>query len=111
MWFDSGATHFAVLKQRPELAWPADLYLEGSDQHRGWFQSSLKTGCATIGRAPYKQLLTHGFTVDDKGYKMSKSKGNGIAPEEICGTLARTSCACGWPAPITPATCRCRRRS
>ncbi|WP_434633499.1 isoleucine--tRNA ligase [Chromobacterium sp. CV08] len=87
VWFDSGATHFAVLKQRPELAWPADLYLEGSDQHRGWFQSSLKTGCATIGRAPYKQLLTHGFTVDDKGYKMSKSKGNGIAPEEICGTL------------------------
>ncbi|OWY38416.1 isoleucine--tRNA ligase [Xenophilus sp. AP218F] len=87
VWFDSGSTHFAVLKQRPELAWPADLYLEGSDQHRGWFQSSLKTGCATIGRAPYKQLLTHGFTVDDKGYKMSKSKGNGIAPEEICGTL------------------------
>ncbi|UTH72534.1 isoleucine--tRNA ligase [Chromobacterium sp. IIBBL 290-4] len=87
VWFDSGATHFAVLKQRPELAWPADLYLEGSDQHRGWFQSSLKTGCATIGRAPYKQLLTHGFTVDDKGYKMSKSKGNGIDPEEICGTL------------------------
>ncbi|OQS39242.1 isoleucine--tRNA ligase [Chromobacterium haemolyticum] len=87
VWFDSGSTHFAVLKQRPELAWPADLYLEGSDQHRGWFQSSLKTGCATIGRAPYKQLLTHGFTVDDKGYKMSKSRGNGIAPEEICGTL------------------------
>jgi isoleucyl-tRNA synthetase len=87
VWFDSGSTHFAVLKQRPELAWPADLYLEGSDQHRGWFQSSLKTGCATIGRAPYKQLLTHGFTVDDKGYKMSKSRGNGIAPEEICNTL------------------------
>ncbi|TDR73550.1 isoleucine--tRNA ligase [Paludibacterium purpuratum] len=87
VWFDSGSTHFAVLKQRAELAWPADLYLEGSDQHRGWFQSSLKTGCATIGRAPYKQLLTHGFTVDDKGYKMSKSRGNGIAPEEICGSL------------------------
>ncbi|MBV8045912.1 MAG: isoleucine--tRNA ligase [Paludibacterium sp.] len=87
VWFDSGSTHFAVLKQRPELAWPADLYLEGSDQHRGWFQSSLKTGCATIGRAPYKQLLTHGFTVDDKGYKMSKSRGNGIAPEEICNSL------------------------
>ena len=87
VWFDSGSTHFAVLKQRAELAWPAGLYLEGSDQHRGWFQSSLKTGCATIGRAPYKQLLTHGFTVDDKGYKMSKSRGNGIAPEEICGTL------------------------
>jgi len=87
VWFDSGSTHFAVLKERPELAWPADLYLEGSDQHRGWFQSSLLTGCATIGRAPYKQLLTHGFTVDSQGYKMSKSRGNGIAPEEICGTL------------------------
>ncbi len=87
VWFDSGSTHFAVLKERAELAWPADLYLEGSDQHRGWFQSSLLTGCATIGRAPYKQLLTHGFTVDSQGYKMSKSRGNGIAPEEICGTL------------------------
>ncbi|GGY21434.1 isoleucine--tRNA ligase [Paludibacterium paludis] len=87
VWFDSGSTHFAVLKARPELAWPADLYLEGSDQHRGWFQSSLLTGCATIGRAPYKQLLTHGFTVDSQGYKMSKSRGNGIAPDEICGTL------------------------
>ena len=87
VWFDSGSTHFAVLKQRPELAWPADLYLEGSDQHRGWFQSSLLTGCATLGRAPYKQLLTHGFTVDEKGYKMSKSRGNGIDPQDICNTL------------------------
>ena len=86
VWFDSGSTHFAVLNQRPELTWPADLYLEGSDQHRGWFQSSLKTACATIGRAPYKQLLTHGFTVDDRGHKMSKSSGNGIAPGEVCST-------------------------
>ncbi|GAB3266269.1 isoleucine--tRNA ligase [Chitinimonas naiadis] len=83
VWFDSGSTHFAVLRQRAELAWPADLYLEGSDQHRGWFQSSLLTGCATQGRAPYKQLLTHGFTVDGKGEKMSKSKGNVVAPQKV----------------------------
>ncbi|NDV14141.1 isoleucine--tRNA ligase [Crenobacter caeni] len=87
VWFDSGSTHFAVLKQRPELAWPADLYLEGSDQHRGWFQSSLLTGCATIGRAPYKQLLTHGFVVDGKGMKMSKSKGNVVAPQKVNDSL------------------------
>ncbi|MDC7712933.1 isoleucine--tRNA ligase [Vogesella sp. LYT5W] len=87
VWFDSGSTHFAVLKQRPELAWPADLYLEGSDQHRGWFQSSLLTGCATIGRAPYQQLLTHGFVVDGKGLKMSKSKGNVVAPQKVNDSL------------------------
>ncbi len=87
VWFDSGATHFAVLRRRDELAYPADLYLEGSDQHRGWFQSSLLTGCAIDGRAPYRQLLTHGFTVDEKGYKMSKSKGNGIEPQDICNRL------------------------
>ena len=87
VWFDSGSTHFAVLKQRKELAWPADLYLEGSDQHRGWFQSSMLTGCATIGRAPYKQLLTHGFVVDGEGRKMSKSKGNVVAPQKVNDTL------------------------
>jgi isoleucyl-tRNA synthetase len=87
VWFDSGATHFAVLRNRPDLAFPADLYLEGSDQHRGWFQSSLLTGCAIDGHAPYKALLTHGFTVDEKGYKMSKSKGNGIEPQDICNKL------------------------
>ncbi|AOX99384.1 isoleucine--tRNA ligase [Jeongeupia sp. USM3] len=87
VWFDSGSTHYAVLRQREELGWPADLYLEGSDQHRGWFQSSLLTGCATEGRAPYKQLLTHGFTVDEKGHKMSKSKGNGIEPQEIFNSI------------------------
>lgn len=87
VWFDSGSTHFAVLRTRPELVWPADLYLEGSDQHRGWFQSSLLTGCATVGRAPYNQLLTHGFVVDGHGRKMSKSLGNGIEPQEICNTL------------------------
>lgn len=83
VWFDSGSTHYSVLKQRPELAWPADLYLEGSDQHRGWFQSSMLTGCATMGRAPYKQLLTHGFVVDQNGRKMSKSIGNVVAPQEV----------------------------
>ena len=83
VWFDSGSTHFSVLKQREELAWPADLYLEGSDQHRGWFQSSMLIGCATGGRAPYKQLLTHGFVVDQNGRKMSKSLGNVVAPQEV----------------------------
>lgn len=87
VWFDSGSTQFSVLKQRPELAWPADLYLEGSDQHRGWFQSSLLTGCATVGRAPYKQLLTHGMVVDGKGLKMSKSIGNVLAPQTINDSL------------------------
>ena len=83
VWFDSGVTHACVLKQRPELAHPADLYLEGSDQHRGWFQSSLLTGCATDGHAPYRALLTHGFVVDGHGHKMSKSKGNVVAPQKI----------------------------
>ena len=87
VWFDSGTTHAAVLKKRAELAHPADLYLEGSDQHRGWFQSSLLTGCATDGRAPYKALLTHGFVVDGHGHKMSKSKGNVIAPQKVVDTL------------------------
>ncbi len=86
VWFDSGATHSAVLKKRPELNYPADMYLEGSDQHRGWFQSSLLTGCAIDGRAPYEALLTHGFVVDGTGHKMSKSKGNVIAPQKVMDT-------------------------
>jgi isoleucyl-tRNA synthetase len=86
VWFDSGATHAAVLKRRPELQYPADLYLEGSDQHRGWFQSSLLTGCAIDGRAPYAALLTHGFVVDGSGHKMSKSKGNVVAPQKVMDT-------------------------
>jgi isoleucyl-tRNA synthetase len=86
VWFDSGSTHAAVLKRRPELSFPADLYLEGSDQHRGWFQSSLLTGCAIDGRAPYKALLTHGFVVDGAGHKMSKSKGNVVAPQKVMDT-------------------------
>ncbi len=84
VWFDSGVTHESVLRKRPELGqYPADMYLEGSDQHRGWFQSSLKTGIAINGSAPYKQVLTHGFTVDPKGYKMSKSLGNVVDPKDI----------------------------
>lgn len=86
VWFDSGTTHAAVLKRRPELRFPADLYLEGSDQHRGWFQSSLLTACAIDGRAPYDALLTHGFVVDGAGHKMSKSKGNVVAPQKVMDT-------------------------
>ena len=85
VWFDSGTTHMTVMRgsHADKLTYPADLYLEGSDQHRGWFHSSLLTGCAIDGRAPYKGLLTHGFTVDEQGRKMSKSLGNVIAPSEI----------------------------
>ncbi|MFU8832996.1 MAG: isoleucine--tRNA ligase, partial [Wenzhouxiangella sp.] len=87
VWFDSGVTHHCVLDQRSELERPADLYLEGSDQHRGWFQSSLLTSVAMHGTAPYRQVLTHGFTVDADGRKMSKSQGNVIAPQQIMNTL------------------------
>jgi isoleucyl-tRNA synthetase len=87
VWFDSGVTHAAILERRPELGWPADLYLEGSDQHRGWFQSSLLTSVAIHDRAPYKAVLTHGFTVDAKGQKMSKSKGNVVAPQKVVDSL------------------------
>ncbi|HEY8347916.1 MAG TPA: isoleucine--tRNA ligase [Symbiobacteriaceae bacterium] len=85
VWFDSGSTHVGVLETRPDLHWPADLYLEGSDQHRGWFKSSLLTSVvARNGRPPYKAVLTHGYTVDEKGRKMSKSLGNGVDPMEVC---------------------------
>jgi len=87
VWFDSGVTHAAVLRAREELAWPADLYLEGSDQHRGWFQSSLLTAIALDGAAPYRAVLTHGFTVDAEGHKMSKSKGNTVAPQQVVDRL------------------------
>ena len=83
VWFDSGSSHIAVLEARPELRWPADLYLEGSDQHRGWFQTSLLNGVATRGSAPYRSVLTHGFIVDGDGRKMSKSLGNTVSPQEI----------------------------
>lgn len=87
VWFDSGTTHFSVLNRRPELKFPAELYLEGSDQHRGWFQSSLLTSVAMRGVAPYKGVLTHGFTVDAQGRKMSKSLGNVMAPQKVVSSL------------------------
>ncbi|HXD74386.1 MAG TPA: isoleucine--tRNA ligase [Vicinamibacterales bacterium] len=83
VWFDSGSSHEAVLPFRPELKWPADLYLEGSDQHRGWFQSSLLVGLGTRNRAPFEQILTHGFLIDLEGRKMSKSVGNVILPQDV----------------------------
>lgn len=87
VWLDSGASHTCVLRARTGLQWPADLYLEGSDQHRGWFQSSLLTSVAMYGAAPYKTVLTHGFTVDAEGRKMSKSLGNIIAPQKVINQL------------------------
>lgn len=87
VWFDSGSSHLAVLTKRPELHWPADLYLEGSDQHRGWFNSSLNIGVAVRGAAPYKAVLTHGFLVDEKGRKMSKSLGNVVDPLDIINKM------------------------
>ncbi|TQV71192.1 isoleucine--tRNA ligase [Exilibacterium tricleocarpae] len=87
VWFESGVSHFAVMNRREELGYPADLYLEGSDQHRGWFQSSLKTAVAINGCAPYKAVLTHGFTIDAEGRKMSKSLGNVISPQKVVNEL------------------------
>ena len=87
VWFDSGVTHESVVNAREELRYPADLYLEGSDQHRGWFQSSLKTAIAINGTAPYKAVLTHGFTVDEHGRKMSKSVGNVISPKKVINDM------------------------
>ncbi len=87
VWFDSGCTHAFVLEKRKDLAWPASLYLEGSDQHRGWFHSSLLEACGTRGRAPYDAVLTHGFILDEKGdEKMSKSKGNALSPQKVMET-------------------------
>jgi len=83
VWFDSGSTHSFVLEKRKDLKWPADMYLEGSDQHRGWFHSSLLESCGTRGRAPFESILSHGFVVDGKGMKMSKSAGNVISPDDI----------------------------
>ena len=83
VWFDSGSTHSFVLEKRNDLKWPASMYLEGSDQHRGWFHSSLLQSCGTRGKAPFESILSHGFVVDGKGHKMSKSAGNTISPEDI----------------------------
>ncbi|HHX50322.1 MAG TPA: isoleucine--tRNA ligase [Clostridia bacterium] len=87
VWFDSGSSHAAVLERDPDLTWPADLYLEGSDQHRGWFNSSLSTSVATKGEAPYRAVLTHGYVVDGQGRKMSKSLGNGIDPQDVANQM------------------------
>ncbi len=87
VWFDSGCTHAFVLEDRNDLAWPAALYLEGSDQHRGWFQSSLLESCGTRGRAPYDAVLTHGFVLDEQGRKMSKSLGNVVAPQDVTNQM------------------------
>ncbi len=85
VWFESGSTQSFGLEDRPELQYPADVYLEGSDQHRGWFQSSLMVGCATRDQAPYKTIVGHGFVLDEKGYKMAKSGGNGMSPIKVAG--------------------------
>ncbi len=83
VWFDSGSTHTFTLEDRPDMKWPADVYLEGSDQHRGWFHSSLLESCGTRGRAPYNAVVTHGFTMDENGKKMSKSLGNTVTPQDV----------------------------
>src|SRR6185295_8835178 len=83
VWFDSGCTHAFTLEGNAALKWPASLYLEGSDQHRGWFHSSLLEACGTRGRAPYEAVLTHGFVLDEQGRKMSKSLGNVVSPQDV----------------------------
>ena len=101
VWFDSGSTHSFVLEKRDDLKWPASMYLEGSDQHRGWFHSSLLESCGTRGVAPFESILSHGFVVDGKGLKMSKSTGNVIGPQDILkkyGAPYFLSISCG---PIT----------
>ena len=104
VWFDSGTSHLAVLTTRPELKWPATMYLEGSDQHRGWFQTSLLTSVATRGRAPFEMVLTHGFIVDGEGRKMSKSLGNVVQPQEVIEKYGADICAYGSLPPITEMT-------
>jgi isoleucyl-tRNA synthetase len=107
VWFDSGSSWAAVAKQRPELRYPADIYLEGSDQHRGWFQSSLLTSVAVNGIAPYKTVLTHGFTLDEQGRKQSKSLGNVVDPRVIIegGKIKKKN----HPMVLIFCVCGCRR--
>lgn len=118
VWFDSGVTHSAVVDARPYLkGTPVELYLEGSDQHRGWFQSSLLTSVALHGRAPYKTVVTHGFVVDETGRKMSKSLGNIVEPQQVIKNMVLMFCVSGWLQSITQTifavaksacpTCRC----
>ena len=97
VWFDSGSSHEAVLSAWPELTWPADIYLEGSDQHRGWFQSSLLVGLGTRGRPPFRQVVTHGFIVDDDGQEdVEVARQLDRAAATSSSRAAPTSCGCGW---------------
>lgn len=105
VWFDSGSSWNGVLNARPELTYPADLYLEGSDQYRGWFNSSITTSVAVNGIAPYKAVLSQGFVQDAKGRKFSKSLGNGIAPKTSQNNTAQIFFAFGWLVLITHLTC------
>jgi isoleucyl-tRNA synthetase len=113
VWFDSGSTHAFVLRDRPDGTEDgiADVYMEGTDQHRGWFHSSLLQACGTIGRAPYRNVVTHGFTLDEKGMKMSKSIGNTVVPQEVVTSTARISCGSGWRRRTTPPISGSGRRS
>ena len=119
VWFDSGCTHAFALEKRDDLKVTRKvdggpdqvMYLEGTDQHRGWFHSSLLESCGTRGRAPYDIVLTHGFVLDEKGQKMSKSLGNVVAPQKVIQDPAPTSCASGWRRPITRTICASARRS
>ena len=104
VWFDSGSTWSAVCRERPELRWPVDMYMEGADQFRGWFQSSLLTSVATQGVAPYREVLCHGWVVDAQGKQMHKSAGNGMEPSEIIRDYVLTSSVCGSLPAITPST-------
>lgn len=95
VWFDSGSSHQGVLEERKDLTYPADMYLEGSDQYRGWFNSSLITSVAVSGKAPYKQVVSQGFTLDGNGHKMSKSLGNTIAPIDVIKRWVPKLSVCG----------------
>ncbi len=113
VWFDSGSTHAFVLRDREDGTEDgiADLYLEGTDQHRGWFHSSMLQACGTKGRAPYRGVLTHGFTLDEKGMKMSKSLGNTVAPSRSLMNTGPISCGCGWRSRTIRRTCGSGRKS
>jgi len=111
VWFDSGVSHAAVLENRPNLTSPADMYMEGNDQHRGWFHSSLLECVGTRGRAPYKNVLTHGFVVDGEGKKMSSPSGTSSTPRRSSMNTVPRSSGFGWPPRITPRTSGSPERS
>jgi Isoleucyl-tRNA synthetase len=111
VWFDSGCTHVFTLEGNPDSNGRPTSISKGSDQHRGWFHSSLLESCGTRGRAPYDGVLTHGFTLDEQGRKMSKSLGNITAPQEVCDQYGADILRSGWSAPTTPRTSASARRS